>query len=272
MATRLNNFGISSKIQEAILTKGISRARSLVPKHVAIILDGNRRWANKKSIERGFGHAEGADRAEEVLDWCHDIGIKTITLYVLSTENLLERSPDELNELFQLFYERFSKLLSDERLSKFKIRVKAIGRLDLLTPEIRRVLAELEKKTANYSEFFLNLAIAYGGRTELVDSVRKIASQVQTGDLNPDEIDQAMVEKSLYTSHLPNPEPDLVIRTSGEKRLSGFLLWQSYKAELMFFNKFWPDFSKIDLMRAVRIYQKRKAQDGVLVKQISTAS
>jgi tritrans,polycis-undecaprenyl-diphosphate synthase [geranylgeranyl-diphosphate specific] len=260
MATLYSANQIPSWFRQAILHKKIRKATSLIPSHVAIILDGNRRWASKRSTSRLIGHSAGADRAEELLDWCHEIGIKTVTLYVLSTENLEERSPDELNEIFRLFYERFSKLLADERLVRFRTRVRALGRLDLLTPEIRSVLSELERKTAGYSDCYLNFAIAYGGRAELTDSVRKIAAQIEQGNLTPEEIDQDVISQCLYTAHLPNPDPDLVIRTSGEKRISGFLLWQSSTSQLLFLDKFWPDFGKLDLMRAVRTYQKRKSK------------
>jgi tritrans,polycis-undecaprenyl-diphosphate synthase [geranylgeranyl-diphosphate specific] len=232
-----------------------------MPKHIAIILDGNRRWASTRSIERVIGHIEGANTAEELLEWCHEIGIKTITLYLLSTENL-NRSPEELRELFELFTDRLNKLLSDERIVKFKVRVKAIGRLELLTPKMQAILHEIEMKTADYSDHFLNIAIAYGGRTEIVDSVRKIAILVKEGKLSPEEIDQKTIEHTLYTSYLPNPDPDLVIRTSGEERLSGFLLWQSAYSELVFVDEYWPDFRKIDLMRAVRTYQRRSRRYG----------
>ncbi|MDG7000838.1 MAG: di-trans,poly-cis-decaprenylcistransferase, partial [Nitrososphaerota archaeon] len=160
------------------------------------------------------------------------------------------------------FAERLSKLLHDERIDRFKIRVTALGRLELLSPEIRELLKEIEAKTSGYSDHFLNIAIAYGGRLEIVDSVKKIAQLVKEGHLDPEEIDQKTVERSLYTSHLPNPDPDLVIRTSGEERLSGFLLWQSAYSELVFVDEYWPDFRKIDLMRAVRTYQRRSRRFG----------
>jgi tritrans,polycis-undecaprenyl-diphosphate synthase [geranylgeranyl-diphosphate specific] len=247
------------KIYESTLSDNIKKES--VPKHIAIILDGNRRWANQRAARRVFGHIAGADTAEELLEWCHEIGIRTITLYLLSTENL-DRSSDELKELFALFQERLEKLLHDERLDRFKIRVMAIGRLELLTPEIRAVLKKLEEKTANYSDHFLNIAMAYGGRLEIVDSVKKIAELVKEGKLSVESIDQKTVEQSLYTSHLPDPDPDLVIRTSGEERLSGFLLWQSAYSELLFIDAYWPDFRKIDLMRAIRTYQKRSRRFG----------
>jgi tritrans,polycis-undecaprenyl-diphosphate synthase [geranylgeranyl-diphosphate specific] len=258
MPSFLNVIGVY-RVYEAILSRSIKKGE--VPKHIAIILDGNRRWASKKSIERVIGHIEGANTAEDLLEWCHEIGIRTITLYLLSTENL-NRSPAELKELFELFTERLNKLLTDERIIRFKVRVKAIGRLELVTPRMREILQSIETKTADYSDHFLNIAIAYGGRAEIVDSVRSIATLVKEGKLAPDDIDQKTIEHSLYTSYLPNPDPDLVIRTSGEERLSGFLLWQSAYSELVFLDEYWPDFRKIDLMRAVRTYQKRSRRYG----------
>jgi tritrans,polycis-undecaprenyl-diphosphate synthase [geranylgeranyl-diphosphate specific] len=258
MPSFLNVIGVY-RVYEGILSRSIKKGE--VPKHIAIILDGNRRWASKKSIERVIGHIEGANTAEDLLEWCHEIGIRTITLYLLSTENL-NRSPAELKELFELFTERLNKLLTDERIIRFKVRVKAIGRLELVTPRMREILRTIEEKTADYSDHFLNIAIAYGGRAEIVDSVKSIATLVKEGKLSPDDIDQKTIEHSLYTSYLPNPDPDLVIRTSGEERLSGFLLWQSAYSELVFLDEYWPDFRKIDLMRAVRTYQRRSRRYG----------
>ena len=209
------------RIYESILSRNVKKFP--MPKHIAIILDGNRRWANNKSIKRVIGHIEGANTAEELLEWCHEIGIKTITLYLLSTENL-DRSPEELDELFELFTERLNKLLSDERIVRFRVRVKAIGRLELVSKRMQEILKEIEAKTADYSDHFLNIAIAYGGRTEIIDSVKKISTLVKEGRISPEQINQKTIEESLYTSYLPNPDPDLVIRTSGEERLSGFLL------------------------------------------------
>ena len=214
-----------------------------------------------KLAARKFGHMAGADTVENLLEWCHEIGIKTITLYVLSTENF-DRANDELEEIFSLLSERFEKLLSDERIKRFQIRVTALGKLELLSPRIRELLRAIEENTKQYSGHYLNIAIAYGGRAEIVDSVRKIATYVQEGKLKPEDITQKTIEQSLYTSHLENPEPDLVIRTSGEERLSGFLLWQSAYSELVFQDEYWPDFRKIDLMRAVRTYQRRARRFG----------
>ncbi len=232
-----------------------------IPGHIGIILDGNRRWAQNQGIIRGLGHEEGANRAEELLDWCHDLGVKTVTLYVLSTENL-DRSPEELRELFLLIEARLGRLLSDERIMKYKVNVRAIGHLDLLPDSIIRLLEAIEKKTAEYSDHYLNIAVAYGGRAEITDVVKSVAQDVKEGKLNPESITEETVAKRLYTSYLPNQEPDLIVRTSGEERMSGFLLWQGAYSELVFVDVFWPAFRFIDLLRAVRTYQKRRRRYG----------
>lgn len=247
------------RMYEAILSRSIKKGD--IPKHIAIILDGNRRWAVKELASRKYGHIIGADTAENVLEWCHELGIKTITLYVLSTENL-QRSIDEINEILTLLHDRLEKLFADDRIERYQIRVMALGNLDSLNPALRDILRKLEEKTKTYTGHYLNIAVAYGGRDEIVDSVRKIATFVQEGRLKPQDIDQKTIEQSLYTSYLENPEPDLVIRTSGEERLSGFLLWQSAYSELVFQDEYWPDFRKIDLMRAIRTYQKRSRRFG----------
>jgi len=232
-----------------------------VPGHIGIILDGNRRWAQDQRVIRGRGHEEGANRAEELLDWCHDLGIKTVTLYVLSTENL-DRSSDELQELFKLIEARLERLLDDERITRYRVNVRAIGHLDLLPDSVVELLGAIEKKTSDYHDHYLNIAVAYGGRAEITDVVKSIALDVRSGKVNPDSITEETVSKRLYTSYLPNQEPDLIIRTSGEERMSGFLLWQGAYSELVFVDVFWPAFRLIDLLRAIRTYQKRKRRYG----------
>lgn len=232
-----------------------------IPSHVGIILDGNRRWAADRGVSEGQGHREGANRAEELLDWCHELGIETVTLYVLSTENL-DRTPEELGELFGLIEARLRRLLTDERIDRYKVRVRAIGHLDMLPRSIRELLEAIEEKTKVYSDHYLNIALAYGGRAEITDMVRAVAQDVKTGNLAPDEVDEKTISDRLYTSYLPNPEPDLIIRTSGEERMSGFLLWQGAYSELVFMDVYWPAFRFIDLLRAVRTYQKRRRRFG----------
>jgi tritrans,polycis-undecaprenyl-diphosphate synthase [geranylgeranyl-diphosphate specific] len=232
-----------------------------VPGHIGIILDGNRRWAQDRRYSRDVGHAQGADVVEKLLDWCHELGIKSITLYVLSTENL-RRTAEEVQELLRLIEERLTKLLGDDRIYRYRVRVKGIGKFDLLPSSLLSILREVEGKTATFDGHFLNIAIAYGGRAEITDVVKSIAEDVKSGALAPENIDEETIASRLYTSHLPNPEPDVIIRTSGEERMSGFLLWQGAYSELVFMDVYWPAFRKIDLLRAIRTYQKRKRRMG----------
>jgi tritrans,polycis-undecaprenyl-diphosphate synthase [geranylgeranyl-diphosphate specific] len=231
------------------------------PNHIGLILDGNRRWANHRAYPRWVGHWFGAENAEAFLEWCHDLDLRAVTLYALSTENLA-REPTELGELLRLVEERLRALLDDERLHRYRIHVKALGKVELLPTGIRDLLQRIEAATAGYDSHFLNIALAYGGRAEIVDVVRVLAEKAQRGELAPDAITPSTIEEHLYTSHLPFPDPDLVIRTSGEERLSGFLLWQSAYSELVFLDVYWPDFRKIDLMRAIRTYQRRARRFG----------
>lgn len=232
-----------------------------IPGHIGIILDGNRRWALTQGVSQGLGHEEGANRAEELLDWCHELGIKTVTLYVLSTENL-DRTQAELKDLFELIEARLNRLLNDGRIVKYRVNVRAIGHLDLLPDSIVGLLKAIEEKTTEYRDHYLNIAVAYGGRAEITDVVKSVAQDVRSGKLSPDAITEDTVSKRLYTAYLPNQEPDLIIRTSGEERMSGFLLWQGAYSELVFVDVFWPAFRFIDMLRAVRTYQKRRRRYG----------
>ena len=198
---------------------------------------------------------------ENLLDWCEEFDIKIITLYVLSAENL-ERKNEELEYLFDLIKTRLEKLYNDPRIHKNRMRVKAIGRIELLPDSIKDVLKRLEHTTKDYNNHFLNIAIAYGGQNELVDAIKKIGRQIKDGVIDADDISKEVIESNLYTSHLPQSSPDMILRTSGEKRMSGFLLWQSAYSELVFLDIFWPEFRKIDLMRAIRTFQKRKRRVG----------
>lgn len=232
-----------------------------MPKHIAIILDGNRRWAKRNLIMKVEGHFRGADAVEKLLDWCEELNIKIITLYVLSAENL-NRKDDELDYLYELINERLHKLFNDPRIHKNQMKVKAIGSIELLPDFLKDILNKLEEVTKDYNNHYLNIAIAYGGQNELVDAIKKIGSRIKDGSLDVSQIDKEVIESSLYTSHLPQSSPDMILRTSGEKRLSGFLLWQSAYSELVFMDVYWPEFRKIDLMRAIRTFQKRGRRLG----------
>jgi len=231
------------------------------PEHIAIILDGNRRWASERELSPWLGHEKGADKVENLIDWCLAAGVKAITLYAFSTENFA-RSKDEIEELLRIIEKRFRKILTDERVHKNRVQVRVIGRTSLLPRSLQKLIDDVQTTTKDYNKHFLTFAFAYGGRAEIVDAARKIAEKACKGELRIDNIDEKTFEQNLYTSYMPNQDPDLIIRTSGEERLSGFLLWQSAYSELCFLDVFWPDFRKIDLLRAVRTFQSRKRRFG----------
>lgn len=231
------------------------------PEHVAIILDGNRRWAFHKSLIPWVGHRHGADKIDELMDWCIELDVKFITLYAFSTENF-SRRPKEIEEIMKLIEEKMRSILKNEKIYANKIKVKAIGRIDLLPESIQEVIQQVEESTKMYDERLLNVALAYGGRAEIVDATKKIADEVKNGELETEDINEQVFENYLYTAHMPKQDADLIIRTSGEERLSGFLSWQSAYSELCFVDVNWPDFRHIDLLRAVRTYQRRKRRFG----------
>lgn len=231
------------------------------PEHIAIILDGNRRWATENELNPWLGHEKGAETVELLLDWCLKLNVKFITLYAFSTENF-RRPPEEIDEIMKISEEKFLKLLTDERIHKNKVHVKVLGRINLLPQSLQQLISEVEKTTSEYDNQFLNFAFAYGGRAEIVDAAKIIAEQVKVGKLELDDINEDTFEKYLYTSHMTKQEPDLIIRTSGEERLSGFLLWQSAYSELIFLDVYWPDFRFIDLLRVIRTFQQRKRRYG----------
>ncbi|MFQ5815846.1 MAG: polyprenyl diphosphate synthase [Candidatus Hydrothermarchaeaceae archaeon] len=242
---------------ELLLERDVNSGRK--PEHIAIIMDGNRRLAERLGVKPWRGHRMGAEKLEEVLDWCIDLGVKNITAYAFSMENF-DRSEEEVESLFDLFEEYFYKVASDERIHGNKTRVKAIGRVEMFPERVRKAIAEAEERTKDYDDFHFNIAIAYGGRQEILDAVKEIARKVERKELDANTIDEGTMAKYLYTNGLP--DPDLVIRTSGEERISGFLLWQSAYSELYFCESYWPGFRKIDLLRAIRTFQQRERRFG----------
>ena len=256
--TLLSTIG-AYKLYEGWLWRQVNNG--IQPEHIAIILDGNRRWASEKVLDPWLGHERGAEKIEELLDWCLKLDVKSVTLYTFSTENF-RRSSAEVQQIMRIAEQWFRKILTDKRIHGDRIRVKVLGRVGLLPEELRQLIGEVEKATENYDRHFLNFAFAYGGRAEIVDAARKIAEEVESGKLKPDAVNEKTFEQYLYTSHMPQQDPDLIIRTSGEERLSGFLLWQSAYSELFFLDVYWPDFRLIDLLRAVRTFQRRKRRFG----------
>ena len=235
------------------------KERGNVPRHLAIILDGNRRFARQAGLREMKGHELGAKKLGEVLRWCNELGIKCVTLYAFSTENF-NRPREEVEYLMNLFARKFKEMAASKRVKKYKIRVRALGDLSRLPKRVREAIKEAEKVTKAYDEHQLNIAIGYGGRAELAHAVREICERIESGELKLGDVDERLIGDHLYTAGLP--DPDLIIRTSGEERLSGFLLWQSAYSELYFCEANWPAFSKIDFLRAIRNYQSRERRFG----------
>jgi len=232
-----------------------------MPSHVAVILDGNRRWALENGLPPWMGHRKGAEKVRLLLRECLKLGIRTLTVYAFSIENF-QRPKEEVDEIMKLAEEKLDEILQSKEIYENEVRVKLLGRRDLLPKTLIQKFDEVEEKTKNFSKHFLNIAMAYSGRVEIVDAVKKLVQDVYEGKILPDQITEEDIEKRLYTYHLPNPYPDLIIRTSGEERLSGFLLWQSAYSELCFLEVYWPEFRAIDLYRAIRTYQKRNRRFG----------
>jgi len=247
------------KIYEKILWNQIKDGA--MPEHIGVIVDGNRRWASGRDMPPWAGHRFGADKVEDLLNWCLDLKVRTVTLYAFSTENF-KRADKEVQEIMSLLDERLKTILSNERIHRNRVKISAIGRINLLPESTQKLIHEVEERTKDYNQYYLNVAIAYGGRAEIVDATKKIAEKVSAGKMSVNEIDERIIEEHLYTAYLPKSGLDLIIRTSGEERLSGFLLWQSAYSELCFVDIFWPDFRRIDLWRAIRSYQQRERRYG----------
>lgn len=226
------------------------------PKHIAVILDGNRRWAALQGGPTSRGHRVGAGKIEELLDWCEKHNVKVVTLWLLSTDNL-QRSDSEVIPLLGII-ENVAKELASQK--KWKLR--ALGHLPLLPERTRQVLVGVERDTEMIDGITVNLAVGYGGRRELLDAVKSLVGELESSQKSDiaDAITLEAIESHLYTSG--QPDPDLVIRTSGEQRLSGFLMWQSAHSEFWFCDAYWPDFRYIDFLRALRDYGLRQRRYG----------
>lgn len=233
-----------------------------LPKHIAIIMDGNRRYAEKIGEETLIGHSHGIDALEKALDWGKEIGIRQLTAYAFSTENF-NRTEEERRYLLEMMKKKFEQVCSDERVHKNKVRVRLVGDLSLLPPELLKAVRKAEKSTESYNEYFLDVAIAYGGRQEIVDTARILAEKVKSGELNSEDITEDVISDHLYSSSEPiQTDVDLIIRTGGEIRTSNFLPWQASGNECAayFCAPYWPEFRKIDFLRAIRTYQMREVE------------
>lgn len=230
------------------------------PKHIAVIVDGNRRWAKEAGFTNiSHGHRIGAQKVAELVSWCEDTEVEVVTVYLLSTENL-SRSSDEIDLLFDII----SGVVSELSEGDSDCRIRLVGSLELLPPDISRKMSEAAEKTSGNGGVEVNIAVGYGGRQEIVDAARDVVRGEIAAGTAPEELAEKITVDSL-SHHLytrGQPDPDLVIRTSGEQRLSGFLLWQAAYSEIWFTETYWPAFRKIDLLRAIRDYSQRTRRFG----------
>lgn len=237
---------------------------SRLPQHIAIIMDGNGRWAKAQGKHRIFGHKNGVKAVREVTEGCAEIGVKHLTLYAFSTENW-NRPKMEVSALMELLFMTIGKEI--KTLQKNNIRLNAIGHLHNLPESNRKALTEVIEATKNNTRMTLTLALSYGSREELSEATKKIAIDYKAGKISLEEINQEKISEHLYTHNIPDPE--LMIRTSGEHRISNFLLWQLAYTELYFTEKFWPEFAKNDLFKAIYDYQQRERRFGMTSEQIN---
>ena len=235
-----------------------------LPKHIAIIMDGNGRWAKKQGLLRAAGHEKGTKAVRDVVEGCSEIGVENLTLYAFSTENW-KRPKLEVDTLMKLLVSSLKKEI--KTLQENNIRLNAIGVISTLPSKAQKELAEVIEKTKNNTRMTLTLALSYGSREEIVHAVTQISEKVKKGEISSKEIDESVINKHLYTHNLP--EVDLMIRTSGEQRISNFLLWQMAYAELYFTEILWPDYRKENLYEAIYNYQNRERRFGKTSEQLS---
>ena len=231
------------------------------PEHIAIIMDGNGRWAKKRGLPRTAGHAAGAETFRRIATYCRSIGVKYLTVYAFSTENW-KRSRDEVESIMALF-EKYLHEAIDE-MEQDHIRLKVLGDLSRISPELRALIERTAEISTHYDGFQANVCINYGGRDEIVHAARRCAAQCAAGETKPEELTEEAFGGLLYTAGIPDPE--LIIRPSGEERVSNFLLWQSAYSEYYFTDVLWPDFDERELDRAIAAYQKRDRRFGGVKK------
>ncbi len=245
--------GLTMRLYEQLLEREISG----VPTHVAVIQDGNRRYARERGADKTDGHRAGADTTERVLNWCADLGIEELTLYAFSTENF-DRPPEEREAIFDLVTEKLRSFADRTEVHDRGVRIRAIGETDRLPERVREAIAYAEGRTADYDRFHLNVALAYGGRAELLGVTRDVARAAAAGDCDPSDVSVETVEERLTTG--PTRAVDLIIRTGGDERTSNFLPWHANgnEAAVYFCAPYWPEFSRIDFLRAIRTYESRQ--------------
>jgi tritrans,polycis-undecaprenyl-diphosphate synthase [geranylgeranyl-diphosphate specific] len=233
-------------------------AENYYPKHIGIILDGNRRWARQKGKMPWDGHKAGFNKLKDLFKWVKELDIKELSLYCFSTQNF-KRDRLEVDFLMKIFEKAAKDVLTDKDVHNDKVKVRFIGRLHLLPEKVQKAAKAAMESTKNYNNYVVNFCVAYGGREEIADGVRQACRDVKAGKISPEEIDEESFRKYLYLQR----DPDIIIRTSGETRLSNFLTWHSTYSEWFFLEKHWPDFSKEDLVKTIKEFQeKRKRRFG----------
>lgn len=247
--------GVGSFIDD-IYQRVLEQELTETPNHIAIIQDGNRRYARKNGQTKPDGYRAGAQTTEAVLDWCHELGVEEVTLYAFSTENF-NRPSEEQETLFELITDRLRSFADDETIHDREVRIQAIGETHRLPAEVQDAIVYAEERTAAYDALQLNVALAYGGRAELLNVARNIATEADKGTLQPETIDTSEVTNRLKTA--PTQPVDLIVRTGGDKRTSNFLPWQANgnEAAVYFTSPYWPEFSRVDFLRAIRTYNAR---------------
>jgi undecaprenyl diphosphate synthase len=256
-----NKTQTGKKLQEQLKKTGE------IPPHIAIIMDGNGRWAKKRGLPRVAGHRKGVETVREIVEACAEIGVKYLTLYTFSTENW-KRPKDEVSTLMRLLLKSLKERLDE--LNRNNIKLTCIGNIESLPQKVQKQLFEDIARTKHNKKMTLNLALSYSGRWELIKAIKDVAKQVASGKLNTDDISEKTISDSLDTRNVP--DPDLVIRTSGEFRVSNFLLWQIAYSEFVIMDIFWPDFSKQHLYEAIEKFQKRERRFGKVSEQLKRFS
>jgi tritrans,polycis-undecaprenyl-diphosphate synthase [geranylgeranyl-diphosphate specific] len=248
--------GRPRSVVEDLYARVVQSELTEVPSHVAVIQDGNRRYAESRGVERTAGHKAGAQTTEDLLRWCDQLGIEEVTLYAFSTENF-ERPAEEREAIFDLVTEKLREFADAEDVHEKEVRIRAIGELEQLPQRVRDAVRYADERTAEYDNLQLNIALAYGGRAELLGAAREIARRVRDGELSPEEVDTDTVEAAL--SEGPTRNVDLIVRSGGDERTSNFLPWQANgnEAAVYFTAPYWPEFRRIDFLRGIRTYSNR---------------
>ena len=231
--------------------------KELMPKHIAIIMDGNRRWAKERGLDTRLGHKQGAETLEKIAKYANQIGLEYLTVYAFSTENW-KRTKEEVGALMILLENYLDRFLNRDSLRN--IRVRALGDIDSLSDNLKKKIYNIVEKSKSNTGLTLNIAFNYGGRAEIVEAVKNISTRVQSGEIEIEDINENLISDNLYTKG--EPEPDLLIRPGGELRISNFLLWQLAYTEFLFIDKYWPDFSEEDLLEAIQIFEQRNRKFG----------